>query len=200
MITIKGELLLKKQFKIFIIFIIVISTLILLLYVFELQNILFKRVYPKYYSEYVQKYAEEYNIDPLLVYSVIKAESNFNPNAISTSGAMGLMQVMELTAIEKAEILDINMNSDNINKLFEPSINIHIGVSYLAFLLEKYNGNIMLALAAYNAGLGNVNRWIEEGIIKPDGSNIGNIPFRETNSYVRRILRNYELYKRLYLR
>jgi len=73
-----------------------------------------------------------------------------------------------------------------------------LGTKYFADLLELYNGNTNLALTAYNAGIGNVATWIETGIIKKDGSDIENIPFKETRGYVRKIVRNYRIYKTMY--
>jgi len=103
---------------------------------------------------------------------------------------------MESTGIEVAERLGIYLESNE--SLYEPAINIRIGVAYFRTLLDLYEGNRYLAVIAYNAGRGNVARWIEEGIIKPTGEDIENVPFPETNMYVRRIFRNYEIYRRLY--
>ena len=86
------------------------------------------------------------------------------------------------------------LNEENI---LEPDININIGTKYISMLIQKY-GNINLALAAYNAGSGNVDGWIEKGTLKSDGSDIENVPFTETNNYVRKILRDYEIYKQIY--
>lgn len=156
-----------------------------------------KNMYPKEYSEYVYKYSEENNIDPLLTFAIIKAESNFNPEATSNSNAIGLMQVLETTAKEVMQ----NKTEENFSKeiLFNAEDNIKIGTTYFAYLLDKYNGNIALALTAYNAGIGKVDNWIENGIIKEDGSDIENIPYKETNNYVRKILRDYKIYKEIYI-
>lgn len=106
------------------------------------------------------------------------------------------MQLMESTALEEAE--EANQEITVIESLYNPEINIKIGTKYYAKLIKKYDGNTLLALAAYNAGIGNVDNWIKNGIIKEDGSNIENIPFKETNSYVRKIVRDYKIYKQLY--
>ena len=192
-ITITKE---KNLKKILIIFIILIIIIVSLFKIIKVQDIILKRIYPTTYSEYVDKYAKKYNVDPLLVYSIIKAESNFDPNVNSSSKAVGLMQIMEDTATEIAKSSDIKLN--NIEDLYEPETNIQIGIAYFASLKEKYNNNPQLALIAYNAGFGNVDKWIREGTIKPDGSDVENVPFKETNSYVRKILRDYEIYKKLY--
>lgn len=152
------------------------------------------KVYKLEYTEYVKKYANEYNVDEYLIYAIIKAESNFEPNAESHRGAKGLMQLMYSTAEDIAKRINVNLNEDNI---LEPNININLGTKYISMLIQKYN-NINLALAAYNAGSGNVDGWIEKGTLKSDGSDIENVPFTETNNYVRKILRDYEIYKNIY--
>ncbi len=152
------------------------------------------KVYKLEYTEYVKKYANEYNVDEYLIYAIIKAESNFEPNAESHRGAKGLMQLMYSTAEDIAKRINVNLNEDNI---LEPDININLGTKYISMLIQKYN-NINLALAAYNAGSGNVDGWIEKGTLKSDGSDIENVPFTETNNYVRKILRDYEIYKNIY--
>lgn len=157
-----------------------------------------KIIYKKEYSEYVEKYAQEYNVDENLIYAVIKAESNFNSDAISSKNATGLMQLMESTAIEISKKVNLNLTNEQLKeKLSEPEININIGTKYLSILLQEYV-NIELAVAAYNAGIGTVNNWIEKGVIKSDGSDIENIPYKETNNYVRKILRDYKIYSNLY--
>ena len=175
---------------------VILFLIILIFVIFKPQNWILKKLYKLDYSEYVYKYAEENDVDPYLIFSIIKAESNFNRNIESSSGAIGLMQLMESTAVEKAN--EIGEEVVVKEALFNPEINIKIGTNYYAYLIKHYNGNEHLALAAYNAGMGNVDRWIEEGTIKEDGSDLENIPYKETNNYVRKILRNYKIYKELY--
>ena len=153
-----------------------------------------KIIYKKDYQEYVQKYSQEYDVDENLVYALIKAESNFNANAESGKGAIGLMQLMESTAQDVCKKTDLN--EDVKDKLLEPEININIGTKYLSILIQKY-GNVEVAITAYNAGIGTVDTWIEKGIIKADGSDVENIPYKETNNYVRKILRDYKIYTNL---
>ncbi len=156
-----------------------------------------KIIYKKDYKEYVQKYAQEYNVDENLIYALIKAESNFNSNAKSSKDAIGLMQLMESTAQDVCKKTDLQISSDELSeKLLEPDININIGTKYLSILIQKY-GNIAIAITAYNAGIGTVDNWIEKGIINSDGSNVENIPYKETNNYVRKILRDYKIYTNL---
>ena len=87
------------------------------------------------------------------------------------------------------------MNTNNEN-ILEPEVNIQLGTQYIASLLNKYDC-VEVALAAYNAGSGNVDKWISAGKIKADGSDIENIPYKETNTYVRKIMRDYEVYRQL---
>ncbi|MCF0125614.1 MAG: lytic transglycosylase domain-containing protein [Clostridia bacterium] len=167
-----------------------------------LKNKILKIIYPKANSEIVTAYAEKYNIDEDLIYAVIKAESNFKNDAISNKNALGLMQIMEETAIDVvnkyADIIDLNKEDiDTKEKILDVQNNINIGTKYLSVLLEKYQ-NIEIAVSAYNAGTGTVDGWIEKNIIKPDGTDIENVPYKETNNYVRKILNNYKMYKHLY--
>ena len=155
---------------------------------------LLTKIYKLDYSEYVEKFSKEYDVDKYLIYAIIKAESNFDKEAVSNKGAKGLMQLMDSTAEEVASQININIDEDDI---LDPKININLGTKYISILKQKYN-NINLALTAYNAGSGNVDNWINEGTLKSDGSDIEKVPFTETNNYVRKILRDYKIYNTLY--
>lgn len=181
----------KKLLKVLIAILVIVSIVAIL--VINNKSIL-KNFYIVKYSEYVEKYSKEYNVDKYLIYATIKAESNFNKNAQSKKGAKGLMQLLDSTGQEIANGLNITFNNDD---LFDANINIMLGTKYLSKLMQKYN-NIELALAAYNAGSGNVDNWINTNKIKSDGSDVENIPFKETNYYVRKILKDYRIYKQLY--
>ncbi len=174
------------------IFVIIIAIAVVIINSTNIQKLVQKKIYPKKYSYEVEKYAKEYNVDENLIYAVIKAESNFDEKAVSRKNAMGLMQLMRDTAGEIANMIGIELNEE---KVLEPDTNINLGTKYLSILIGKY-GNIEVALAAYNAGSGNVDNWIAENVIKADGSNIENVPFKETNNYVRKILRDYKIYSK----
>lgn len=186
----------KRTKKILFVITIIAITFILLFGVFKVQNIVLKKIYPIKYSEYVYKYSEEYGVDPLLIFAIIKAESNFNPNVVSSSQAIGLMQLMDTTAEELARKLDVSFTKKS--SLYNPELNIRLGTKYFSDLLKEYNQNTLLALTAYNAGKGTLKRWMEQGTINEDGSNIENIPYKETNNYVRKIVRDYKIYQELY--
>jgi len=117
------------------------------------------------FTQIISQVAKEHNVDPKLIEAVIEQESNFNPNAISKSGAIGLMQLMSGTAQELGV-------KDPLN----PEENIRGGTKYLASLLNRYHGDVALALSAYNAGAGNVEKF--KGIP----------PFQETQQYVKGIM------------
>ena len=174
-----------------------ILIIVFVVIIFNKDNLL-KKMYPKKYETEVTMYAEKYQVEENLIYALIKAESNFNEGATSHKGAIGLMQLMEETAKDVVRKNALELEEENIkNELLIPENNINVGTKYLSTLLEKYQ-NKGIALAAYNAGIGTVDNWLEKGVIKSDGSDIENIPFKETNQYVRKILRDYEIYCELY--
>lgn len=177
----------KKRIKRFFLKILFIIVCAIMLSKF-LYNQEMKFFYKTDYSEYVKKYSEMYNVDENLIYAIIKNESNFNSEAISKVGAKGLMQIMDTTAEDVSKMLGIEEYN-----LFSPEDNIKIGTKYFSYLMEKY-GEESLALAAYNAGFGTVDTWISDGVISSDGTDYENIPYKETNMYVRKILRDYDIY------
>lgn len=160
----------------------------------EVKDSIMKKIYKTDYTEYVQKYSIEYDVDKYLIFAIIKAESNFKTDAKSNKSAKGLMQIMDSTAQEVALEVGIDLTKQDI---YTPEVNINLGTKYISDLIQKYN-NVELALAAYNAGSGNVDSWISLELIKPDGSDIEKIPYSETNNYVRKILRDRDIYSELY--
>ena len=187
---------LKQKHPMKIVYVVTMVICILVILGYALQSPILQWIYPQKYKAYVEMYATEYGVEEELVYAIMKAESNFDSHAKSHSEAYGLMQLLESTAIEMAN----ELGEQDLCKeaLYDPKTNVQIGTAYIAKLLDRYEGNTILALAAYNAGIGNVADWIEEGILKEDGSNPENIPFKETNMYVRKIMRDYQIYQDIY--
>jgi soluble lytic murein transglycosylase len=142
--------------------------------------------YPLRYEQIVTGHAENYNLDPQLVAAVIYQESKFDANAVSSSGAVGLMQLLPETAQGIAD--RTGGHGWHESDLVNPELNIRYGSWYLRHLLDKY-GSEELALAAYNAGQSNVDRWRDEGV---------GIQFAETRRYVARVQRLKEIYARAY--
>ena len=151
-----------------------------------------KIIYPLRYEEYIEQYSNEYDIDKFLVMALIKAESNYIFDAHSGK-ASGLMQITESTAEWISE--KTNIEYDNIN---DPDTNIKMGCFYLKYLIDYYNGDTNLALAAYNAGMGNVNRWLADAAYSKNGNSLDIIPFGETEKYVEKINKYTTIYKEIY--
>lgn len=152
--------------------------------------------YPWPYRQEITAVAVHRNIDPYLLTALIKVESRFDPSARSDAGAIGLMQVMPSTAASVARELGIcNFHPE---LLYQPEINLQIGAWYLANLFQEFDGNVVVGLAAYNAGRGNVRAWLESGQWDGTIEDIEQIPFPETRAYLKTVLRNYEVYKYLY--
>ncbi len=126
------------------------------------------------YDRIITKAAQKYEMDAALIKAVIKAESNFNHKAVSRKGAKGLMQLMPQTAYAM-----------NVEDAFHPENNIEGGTRYLRYLMNLYNGNLRLALAAYNAG---------EGAVAKYHNSIP--PYRETQTYVQRVIEFYETFQK----
>lgn len=153
-------------------------------------------IFPYKYTEYINKYSEEYDLDPYLVLAVIKTESNFDERALSNKGAKGLMQIMDATGEWAAE--ELNINYFMASMLYDPELNIKMGCWYLDRLSYEFQGDLDLMIAAYNGGSGNVNKWLSQEEYSEDGESLSYIPFPETKKYVDKVKVNYNIYKYLY--
>ena len=157
------------------------------LYVYRTNPPWYERIrYPLRYSEYVRVHAEEHGLDPALVAAVIYQESKFRSSVVSSSGAIGLMQLTPATA--RGIAIRTGGSRFRTDDLYNPEINIRYGAWYLDNLFKKY-GNEQLVLAAYNAGQGNVDRWRANG----EG-----IEFPETRAYVKRVEDLTSIYRRVW--
>jgi soluble lytic murein transglycosylase len=151
--------------------------------------------YPLAFREAVAKNAAKTGVPDGLIYSIIRAESAYSPTALSPVGAVGLMQLMPATATAVASGYGEKCNPDQLTL---PELNIRFGVKHLKDLLASYNGDIVAAVAAYNAGAANVNRWKKAFGKMPEDVFIENIPFAETREYVKKVLAGIEIYRRIY--
>lgn len=182
----------KKKIKIMWLFLLALIVAVALL---RPVRLITKKLYPLEYEEYIYSCAQQCSLDPYLVMGVISAESKFDAEARSKKDAMGLMQITQPTynwIINK-------FHTDATEKdIFDPYANIMAGCIYLEYLTDTYDGNVQNALAAYNAGMGNVNAWLRDSAVSPDGKTLKNIPYPETERYIKTVEKRRNIYKKLY--
>ncbi len=152
----------------------------------------FSWYYPLKYLGIIQKYCAQYDLNPALVCGVIHAESKFDDSAVSQKGASGLMQVVRNTADWAAS--EIGINKYDYKQILDPEINIQIGC-WVLNRMERQFGDLQTALAAYNAGSGNVSKWLDNKKYSKDGETLDTIPFKETENYVKRVEFNTKIYE-----
>ena len=159
------------------------------------ENNLEKSAYPLEYTDLVNKAAKEYNLQPALIYGVIHTESRFNPDAGSSVGAVGLMQIMPET-FDWLQEKRGEAGKYTTEDLYTPSVNIDYGSYLLRYFLDYY-GNEKCAVAAYNAGF-EVSNWLEDPNCSPDGMTLDVIPYPETSEYVVKVENAKQKYIELY--
>lgn len=145
---------------------------------------------PLAHEDIIESYADMYQIDPYFILAIIRTESGFDEKAISPKNAKGLMQLTDQTATWAAQELGIEEGFD----VFDPQTNIALGSWYLSYLNKKYQGENDKILAGYNAGVGNVAKWLEDERYSSDGENLDLIPFKETEQFIKRVNRYKWLY------
>lgn len=150
-------------------------------------------LYPLAYRELIDKFAGQAGVEPSLAYAVMRAESSFMPAAKSPVGARGLLQLMPTTAAAVMQTKKIDPE-----RLYDPELNIRVGLKHLRDLLDSYGGNRVAVIASYNAGASNVNRWLKTYPGLPLEDFVESIPFGETREYVKKVLTAASLYQRLY--
>jgi soluble lytic murein transglycosylase len=153
-------------------------------------------LFPRPYWPTLKKYAQENELDPFLVASLIRQESEFNPGAVSRSDALGLMQLLPKTGQKVAR--EMRVSGFSTNQLLTPTFNMQLGTRYFRQLMDHFGGQLEYALAAYNAGPDRVQGWLAAGASYGPDEFVESIPFTETREYVQAILRNAAIYKRLY--
>ena len=158
----------------------------------ELWNLLFPR---PYWSE-LKQFAEANQLDPYLVSALIRQESEFNASAVSSARAVGLMQLLPSVGQQLAH--QLRLRDYSANSLFVPTVNMELGTLYFRGVLHKFNEKLPYALAAYNAGNERVRQWEKADPTVDEAAFVESIPFTETREYVQAILRNANMYRRLY--
>ena len=152
----------------------------------------YRWVYPEKYHNLVIEYADEYSVPNELVFAVIKVESNFEPDVVSSAGAMGLMQMLPSTY----KWLTTKLGDPYIEtKLFDPETNIKYGTYYLQYLYSRF-GTWEKAVIAYNWGEGNFSEFLDEHGY--ESGDYDSIPVKETRNYVKKVMHHWEKYKELY--
>ena len=154
-------------------------------------------LYPKKYDAAVKHWADEYQLDPLLLDAFICTESGFDPKAESNVGARGLMQITEET-FEWIRSKIAAQESLTFDDLYDPDVNIRFGAYYVSQCLARYNGDISTAAAAYHSGWGTVDRLLTSSAYSSDGKTLQVFPYDQMRNYVAKIQRHYETYRELY--
>lgn len=171
------------------------AILIFVLYIYSQKNYL-KNAYPIKYSEYVEKYASQYDIDPYFVYAIIRTESNFTPSATSSVDARGLMQITEDTFNWVKNCID-DKESD-FESMYNPQKAVQYGTYLLKYLTETL-GSRENVLCGYHAGINRAKQWIDTDDISKNGNIIvDNIPYKDTKNYVVKVSKTYNTYLKLY--
>jgi soluble lytic murein transglycosylase len=153
-------------------------------------------LFPKAYWSDLKRSSAANGLDPYLVASLIRQESEFNPNAVSRANAVGLMQLLPKTG--KAVAKEVKMKRYNASQLYTPAVNLQLGTRYFKGMVDRFGGSFEYALAAYNAGSDRVEDWLGQGKYRDPQEFVESIPFTETREYVQAILRNASVYKQLY--
>ena len=156
---------------------------------------IFRVLYPLDYIETVDKYADEYNVPRVLLFAVIHTESGFQSDAVSSAGAMGLTQITPDTFHWLQTKTGENLPDE---ALFAPETAIRYGALFYSLLLTEFDNDWYTAVAAYHAGRGQVNSWLQNAEYSTDGKALTTIPSKDTNHYVNKVLRAVEIYYNLY--
>lgn len=156
---------------------------------------LWESLYPICFEDIIREYALKYEIDPLLVMAMIREESRFNSWDESAAGARGLMQIIFSTAEWIAP--KINIIDFNDEMLFSPKVNINLGCWYIHYLKEKFSNDYTLMISGYNAGPGITDQWLERYDQSDLDNFVENIPYAETREHIKKVMKSYQMYKRL---
>ncbi len=155
-----------------------------------------EREYPVAYTEEIQTCAAEYALDPYLVLAIMRCESSFKSDAVSSVGAIGLMQIMPDTGTWIAHKLGLD-EVYNEQMLYDPACSVRFGCWFLRFLTDRFEGELPHIIAAYNAGHGSVEKWLDDPAYSQNGI-LTAIPYPETECYVEKVQTALEAYRTLY--
>jgi soluble lytic murein transglycosylase len=158
----------------------------------DLPRQVWQLLFPRAHVSVIRRYAAINHLDPYLVMGLIRQESGFNPRATSSSNARGLMQVLATTVTHSRRYLNAVRN-----RLYEPAYNVRYGCAYLRALLKRYNGDVAEALAAYNAGPTNVDRWLSQRTFRNQQEFVESVPFPETRVYLKAVFADSGVYRQL---
>ena len=161
----------------------------------ELPLELWEHLYPAYFEDMIREYALKYEIDPLLALAMIREESRFNAWNESVAGARGLMQIIFSTGEWIAQKLNIEDFNDEM--LFSPEVNINLGCWYIGYLKERFLNDPILIISGYNAGPGTTSKWLEQYDRSDLDNFVENVPYSETREHIKKVMKSYQMYKRL---
>jgi soluble lytic murein transglycosylase len=155
-----------------------------------------KLAFPMPYRADLERFAKQNDTDPFLMAALIRQESEFNPKAVSRANARGLTQILPSTGRELSR--QLNVKPYTTARLFQPVVNLQLGTFYLKRMIATLGGHSEAALAAYNAGLSRAHAWLSWGDFREPAEFIETVPFTETRNYIQTVLRNADVYRRLY--
>jgi len=189
----------KINIKIIVSIAVIIVILVSAAFILKKANSVYTQAsYPLKYQNEIDAASKKYGVDKSLIYGVIKTESNFDPDAKSSAGALGLMQLMPDT-FEWLQTYYKDENDYKFEDLTDPAINIDYGVELLSILSKRYE-NEETMLCAYNGGLGNVDKWLDNKDYSDDGKTLKVVPFPETDKYRKLVEQNKSIYYQLYFK
>ena len=174
--------------------VLLILSIVLVIIIVNSVSLVLQTVYPKEYSDIIETYAEEYDIDKALLYALVECESGFDKNAVSSVGAKGLTQITPETFKWLQTKTGESYTEDD---LFEPEVSVKYGAFFLDLLLEEF-GDTKTALAAYHAGRGQVNEWLKNPEYSKDSKTLDEIPFEDTSQYAEKVMKVKDRYCKIY--
>jgi soluble lytic murein transglycosylase len=151
--------------------------------------------FPLPYRTELDRYAQQYRVDPYLLAALIRQESEFDPRAVSATGARGLAQIQPATGRDLAQRLKLAYTAD---KLFQPAFNLQLSAFYLDWLMQQLDGNREAVLASYNAGMSRAKTWLKWADFREPAEFIETIPITQTREYVQAVERNAAVYRAIY--